>query len=50
MRLANTLGLAIALIIRNGHSVTRHYTNPSLPVYIHFYDPVTHAFTQRPTP
>lgn len=50
MRLTNTLGLAIALIIRNGHSVSRHYYDPNRPVYIRFYDPVTHAFTQRPTP
>lgn len=50
MRLTNTLGLAIALIISGRHSVTRHYTDDARPVYIRFYDPITHSFTQRPQP
>lgn len=50
MRLTNTLGLAIALIIYGRHTVTRHFTDVRRPVYIRFYDPINHAFTQRPTP
>lgn len=50
MRLTNTLGLAIALLVTRGHSVSRHYTDTARPVYIRFYNPITHSFTQRPQP